>query len=631
MIQPFTRLTLAFLTIGILASCGGSEEPAKVETTSTGTQQVIDYHSNANVHDVFTRHLHLDIAVDFENKSIQGVAQFDVEVVTGNKMILDTKTMDIEKVTINTDEIATTFTKAEETEMLGAALTVDLPEGTEKVNVYFKTRPEAAALQWLSAQQTAGKKNPFLFTQGETILTRSWIPCQDTPSRRFTYTARVTVPEELMAVMSASNPKVNNQQGVYEFEMKNPIPSYLVALAVGELEFREIGPRTGVYSEPSVVAGAAYEFADMEEMVKAAESLYGEYKWGRFDVIVLPPSFPYGGMENPMLTFATPTVIAGDRSLTTLIAHELSHSWSGNLVTNATWEEFWLNEGFTVYFERRIMELLYGKGYVEMLAMLGMQDLDAQIATMMVKNTEDTQLKTNLKDRDPEEAFSEIPYEKGYAFLRLLEETVGREKMDAFLVQYFKEYEFQTMTSEKFVKYLKAELLEKNNIAINVDEWIYGQGLPTNCPKINSDRFEKVDEAIAAFIGGKKAPKELATTEWSTHEWRHFLRNLPATMTAQQMSGLDATFNFTNSGNSEILAAWFEQSIDNNYSKAYPKLEEFLIRVGRRKFLTPLYEALTATDEGLVFAREVYAKARPNYHYVSTQTIDAMLKWDSAA
>lgn len=622
-------LTIALLP-ALFAACGGNAEPEnESESSNTEIKEAVDYHSYANVQDVYTKHMDLDIGVDFEERIISGKATFTIDVINGDKMVLDTKTMDIQKVTVNEDEAETTFNKAEEDPMLGAALTVDLPENTQKVNVYFSTRPEAAALQWLNPQQTAGKVHPFLFTQGETILTRSWVPCQDTPSKRFTYTAKVTVPEELMVVMSASNPKENNKKGVYEFEMTNPIPAYLMALAVGDLEFREIGPRTGVYSEPGEVEKAQYEFADMEEMVKTAEQLYGPYKWERFDVIVLPPSFPYGGMENPRLTFATPTVIAGDRSLTTLIAHELSHSWSGNLVTNATWEDFWLNEGFTVYFERRIMEEMYGKDYVNMLAMLGMQDLRDEVADMG-NDGEYTRLKTDLKDKDPEDAFSDIPYEKGYAFLLLLEQKAGRDKFDEFVATYFKTHEFQTMTSDKFVAYLKKELLEKNSIEVNVDEWVYQTGLPANCPNVESDRFTKVEASIASFIAGETKAADLATAEWSTHEWRHFLRNLPKDITVDQMTELDAAFNFTNSGNSEILAAWFENSINNNYAVAYPKLEEFLINVGRRKFLAPLYQALSETEDGMEFALQVYAKARPNYHYVSTQTIDQMLKWEKA-
>ena len=288
--------------------------------------------------------------------------------------------------------------------------------------------------------------------------------------------------------MSAENPTAVNAEAVYSFAMPHPVPSYLLALAVGELEFRPLGgsPRAGVYAEPPVVEKAAAEFADTEKMIAAAEALYGPYRWGRYDLLVLPPSFPFGGMENPRLTFATPTIIAGDRSLVSLVAHELAHSWSGNLVTNATWNDFWLNEGFTTYFEMRIMEAVYGREHSEMLAALAHQDLADAVAEAGATSP-DTHLRLNLAGRNPDEGVTSIPYDKGYFFLRLIEETVGREAWDAFLRGYFDTFAFQSMDTDGFLAYLREKLLagrpgveEKLQIAA----WVDGPGIPANCPQV---------------------------------------------------------------------------------------------------------------------------------------------------
>ena len=326
-------------------------------------------HSCARPDEVAVKHLHLDLKVDFEQKKLIGSAELKLDRKEGaNELRLDTSGLKITKIEADGKELV--WSLGQHLAPLGQSLTIELPATGDEVKIHYASSPGAEAVQWLSPEQTTDKKHPFLFTQSQAILARTWVPCQDTPAVRMTYSAKISVPKELMAVMSASNPQKKNETGVYEFEMKQPIPSYLLALAVGDLKFQSLGPRSGVYSEPSVLKAAVYELFDTEKMISAAEKLYGPYRWDRYDVIFLPSSFPFGGMENPRLTFATPTILAGDRSLVALIAHELAHSWSGNLVTNATWNDFWLNEGFTVYFEQRIMESIYGRKYSEMLARL---------------------------------------------------------------------------------------------------------------------------------------------------------------------------------------------------------------------------------------------------------------------
>ena len=595
---------------------------------ATGGRMVQDPHSHARPDEAVVKHIDLDLTVDFDHHILKGWAKLTIDNKTGaHRLILDSRRLTIERVVLD-DGKPTTFKLVPDTEFMGDALEIAIEPNTKTVTVYYQTAPDAPALQWLAPEQTADKKAPFLFTQSQPILARSWIPCQDSPGIRITYTATIRTRPDLLALMSATNSQQKSPDGVYHFTMPQPIPPYLFALAVGNLEFRSISNRSGVYAEPSVVDKAAWEFADTEKMIQAAENLYGPYRWERYDILVLPPSFPFGGMENPRLTFATPTVLAGDRSLTALVAHELAHSWSGNLVTNATWDDFWLNEGFTVYFERRIMEALYGKKYADMLAVLGYQDLLSTLEELGYDNPL-TQLKTHLEGHDPDEGITDIPYEKGYFFLRMLEEAVGRPTWDAFLRKYFDTFAFQSMTTERFEAYMTEHLLHhdaQKMKALKIKEWLYQPGLPDNCPKVHSTEFDRVEQQVQRFLNGIP-PEQLDVSGWTTHHWLHFLRSLPETLTNDQLAALDNAFHFTQSGNSEILSTWLGIAIDHQYKAAYPQVKAFLTSQGRRKFLRPLYQKLAQTPEGKQFALEIYREARPMYHAISRNTIDAILGW----
>ena len=616
------RLIVPIIALLLIIACKSeNKKESKTEQNIT----VRDPHSCAKQDEAVVKHLDLDIIVDFESQIIAGTASWDVEIKKGNTINFDTRDIHIESITLD-DGSTAKYSFGKSILFLGQALTVNVKPDTKKVIIKYTTTPDAAALQWLSPDQTFGKELPYLFTQGEAILTRSWIPCQDSPGIRFTYSAKVQVPKSMLAVMSAENPQKKNDNGVYTFKMDNPIPAYLMALSVGDIAFKSVGPRTGVYAEPGMLEKSAWELGEMEKMVSDAEALYGEYKWGRYDVLILPPSFPFGGMENPKLTFATPTIIAGDRSLTALIAHELAHSWSGNLVTNATWNDFWLNEGFTVYFERRIIEKMYGKDFADMEARLGYQDFVEEVK-YQGDTSLDTRLHLSLENRDPDEGMSDIAYEKGYAFLRYLEEQTSRDSLDRFLKNYFNHFAFKTITTEQFVKYLKDNYLSKFPKAnVDVNEWVYKTGIPKVHRAPVSVKFAAIDEWLENYKNGKFKEADLPKS-FSTHEWIYLIRNLPETISEKQFKEWESLYKWSKSGNAEIKAAWFEKAINAGYGKyLLADIERFLVSVGRRKYLEPIYTSMV--EHRLVKeANEIYKKARPAYHFVSVQTIDALLKY----
>jgi hypothetical protein len=599
-----------------------------------------DSHSYANPELVRVRHLNLDLKVIFEQQTIQGTAVLSIEQYghDAKQLILDSKALQIDETEVSPDGVKyqeARFSIGSGNRSLGAPLRIDIAPDTKFVKIRYSTDPTATALQWLAPEQTADKQHSFLYTQSQAIHARSWIPLQDSPGVRVTFEARIHVPAGMKAVMGAK--AVNNCSNPDDcrFTMDQAVPPYLIALAVGDLAFHSTGPRTGVWAEPSIVAKAAAEFSDMEKMLEAAEKLYGPYRWNRYDVLVMPPSFPFGGMENPMLTFATPTVIAGDKSLVSLIAHEMAHSWSGNLVTNATWSDFWLNEGYTVYIERRILEEIYGKRRADMEAVLGYQELLDELKS---NPAPDQILHVDLTGRDPDDGATQIPYEKGALFLRQVEAAFGRPRFDAYLKDYFDHFAFQSITTAQSMAYMKSHLFEAklpepkpgepkpgqptievkkvdvSRLAIN--DWIFQPGLPPTAIIPVSDALQAADLAAAAWMKNQK----IDGSQWSTQEWLQFLHSLPKTLSSANMHRLDAQWHFTQTGNDEILAQWLLMSVRNRYEPAYPALETFLETVGRRKCVKPLYDALDRKH-----AVEIYDKARPLYHPITQTTIDALL------
>ncbi len=592
-----------------------------------------DPHSYANPREIRVMHVALDLDVSFEGKTLAGSALLSIDrlAADADRLVVDTRDLTIRRVEASDSSgnfSLTAFELGGSDPILGAPLSISLPADAAAVRVHYATSPGASGLQWLDPPQTAGKLHPFLFTQSQAIHARSWIPLQDSPGVRVTYTATIRTPPELRAVMSAELAEApsGTPPGEHRFVMEQPIPPYLIALAVGDLVFEPMSERTGVWAEPAVVQRAAREFEDTESMMQAVESLYGSYRWGRYDLLVLPPSFPFGGMENPRLTFVTPTILAGDKSLVSLVAHELAHSWSGNLVSNATWRDFWLNEGFTVYVENRIQEAVFGRERALMEATLEVQELEAELARLQPA---DQLLHLDLNGRDPDEGFTSVPYIKGMLFLLSLETVAGRPAFDAFLRSYFDHFAFQSITTEDFLKYLGETLLKENPAIarrVPIARWISEPGLPDDFPRPASDAFSKVREEARRWLAGEAALGNIATREWVTQQWLHFLRALPDNLDEARLRELDEEFGFSRSGNSEILHQWLLIAVRNEFADANEELEHFLTSVGRRKFLKPLYEELVKTPDGLARATKIYDKAKAGYHPIAAATIEDILR-----
>jgi leukotriene-A4 hydrolase len=621
-----------------------SVAPAHSETTVKGGDVPAgsgkaDPHSYGNPEHVQIRQLDLDLAVDFEARRLNGIVILDIErqpaAPVDAPLFLDTSGLTIEQVS-GRKVVAFRPEKFKPVpyhlgpvdRILGSKLSIELPPTATQVWIKYHTSPDAKALQWLEPSRTAGKKKPFLFTQSQAIHSRTWIPLQDSPGARVCFTAAIHIPPGMTALMAAEarlNP-AETARGTFRFRSPQPIPPYLIAIAVGDLSFKSLGRRTGVWAEPAVLESAASEFRDIESMVAACEKDFGFYRWGRFDILVLPPSFPFGGIENPRLTFVTPTILAGDRSLVSLIAHELAHSWSGNLVTGATWRDFWLNEGFTTYLERRIIERVYGRDRADMEAVLGFYELRDELTRLPKK---DQILHIDLTGRDPDLGMTSVPYEKGALFLQAIERAFGRDRFDEFLQDYFNTFRFESITTAQFEAFLREKLLGDDPDSARIIDlrlWLDTPGVPKAVVAPESSRLAAVDRATSEWLAQSIATEKLNAADWSTPEWVRLLRMLPPKLPVERLADLDGHFGLTGRGNAEIAHEWLLLAIRNGYGPANARLEAYLTTIGRRKLVLPLYKALVATPAGRRRAEAIYAKARPFYHPITVGSIDQVMK-----
>jgi len=632
-------LPIRFLTAALAALFLTSCQAQKAPPPATEAGQVapildapdaVDIHSYAKPLEARVTHVALDLGIDFAAKRIGGTATLDIQAKPGAKeIILDDKGLEIDSIADGSGKPLQWKVGAADPN-LGAPLSVALRPDTRLIVIHYKSAPNADALQWLTPEQTAGKKFPFLFSQGESILNRSWIPTQDSPGIRQSWEAKISVDKPLTVVMSApraAEPADAGDERTFSFRMEHPVAPYLIAIAAGDLAFRDLGPRTGVWAEPVTLDKAAAELSDTEEMVDAAEALYGPYQWGRYDMLVLPPSFPLGGMENPTLTFLTPTFIAGDKSLVSLIAHELAHSWSGNLATNATWADFWLNEGMTTYAERRIVEAIYGPKVAAQQVALGLDAMNKAVEENGGPTGADTRLHIGLSGRNPDAGLTDIAYEKGAAFLRTIEASVGRGRFDEWLKGWFDRHKFQPVTTSIFLADIREHLVKGDKALeakLQLDRWVLEPGIPSNIAPADPEAFAAVVAAVAAFKTGKM-PDSATWNGWTTDERLRFLTRIDKKQPADRLAALDKSFNLSRSGNNEARFAFLTLAVDNRFDPAVPALEEFLTIQGRRKFVRPLITALAADPQwGRPIAARIYAKTRASYHPVTTRNLDKL-------
>ena len=583
----------------------------------------IDPHSYTDPSQGSMSHLFLDWQVDFDSHKLSGIARLDFAKAVQGPLDLDTRDLVIESV-CDAQGKPLEWEIAEPEGFMGAKMTIQRPQPIDKIEIQYSTSPNASALQWLDPQHTAGGKSPFLFSQCQPIHARSMAPLQDSPRVRFSYQAKVHVAQGLSAVMSAApGEESTDDQGMscFEFNMPQPIPAYLLALAVGHLAARDLSPRARLYAEPATLEESAWEFAEVEQIIVAAEKVFGPYLWERFDFIVMPPAFPYGGMENPRLTFLTPTLITGDRSLVTVLAHEAAHSWTGNLVTNATMGDFWLNEGFTVWAERRILEALKDKEAVALAATIGRHDLEQEIERFG-PDSPFTALENQLDGIDPDEIYSSIPYEKGFLFVTLMEQTLGREAFDDLVQRYIKHFQFQSITTSEFEAFMEAEkpgLLAK----IDAEKWLRGKGIPANAPTFNSKRLEHLDMLLAGWNKGQK-PDTAELESWSFAERQVFLQKLARPMSLEDCRWLDENLKLSTSGNAELRCEWIVIALVSGYPEAVEQAKAFVMKIGRMKFLKPIYNALKGVD--LKRAQAIFKEGADRYHPIARAGLEALLE-----
>ncbi|KAI9096655.1 peptidase family M1-domain-containing protein [Phlyctochytrium arcticum] len=596
-----------------------------------------DPNSFANTDEIHVKHTHLSLSADFDAKILAGHVVHTA--VTGKdnvkSIVFDTSFLDVKSAVLVSDkETELKFEIAEHNEKYGAKLTVHFPQAFSanqevKVKINYATTTKCTAIQWLEPSQTIGKKYPYLFSQCQAIHARSMLPCQDTPGNKHTWSADISVPSHLRALMSGlrTSDKTDGDRKIYSFEQKVTIPSYLIALAVGNLEGREIGPRSTVWSEPEMVEASAWEFKDTETFIATGESLLTPYEWGAYDLLVLPPSFPYGGMENPCLTFVTPTLLAGDRSLVDVVAHEIAHSWMGNLVTTLNWEHFWLNEGFTMFIERKITGRLHGQPTAEFDAIIGIKALQESIDHFdEIKRPEFSCMCPRLANEDPDDAFSSVPYEKGFNLLFYLERILGgAEIFEPYLKEHVKNFAHKSITTDDFLKLLfdffqRTHGDEKVKIlnSVDWDAWLHKPGMPPVVNDFDKSLAEACEDLASKWSNAKATPDFDKTPfdGFNTGQKVMFLEKCLAksAFTHDVLIKMDSSYKLTESRNAEIRFRWQMLCLKANYEVIFPHVVTFLGEVGRMKYVRPLYRELNKCKNGSAVAKQTFLKHRNFYH-----------------
>ena len=581
-----------------------------------------DPHSFSNTEQGKIDHIDFHMEIQFENHTIQAQAIYSFNSPIKDSLFLDMRDLDIKRVHSGGREIEWEIDQHDT--LKGKRLHLRDLSGATACTIEYSTNPSASALQWLKPSQTAGGQHPFLYSQSQPIHARSIFPCQDTPSVRFTFSAEVEVPNPLSVVMGASpvGSRIEETTSHFRFDMPQPIPSYLFAIAAGNINFNSIGPRSGIYAEPEFLDSASWEFAKTEDMLEVAEGLFGQYEWDRYDILILPPSFPYGGMENPRLTFLNPMFIVGDRSETIIVTHELAHAWTGNLVTNATWEDFWLNEGWTTYAQSRITEELEGREYSQFRAALS-RDFMFEDMNLFGLESIQTRLNFRMEGVDPDEALSSIPYHKGSAFLTLLEETFGRERFDAFIKKYIANFKFKSLSTKGFIDFLTQEF-PKIEEQVNIHEWLFEPGFPSNAPVLQSNIYRNIVTFVEGFNKGEM-PTERDVAGWKPAEIVLFLRLIPEKISIENCRYLEALFDFKGEQNPTPLSFFYIIALHSGYEDAWPGIQKLVRRIGRGLLVNRIYRAIVKSDWARDRAHELLESSRSRYHPLTIAGIENIL------
>ncbi|XP_030031812.1 leukotriene A-4 hydrolase isoform X1 [Manduca sexta] len=579
------------------------------------------------------KHLSISLNVDFVKKVLNGVATLHFDVLEDiDNVVLDSSNLTIEAIESD-DGTKLQYKVDEPVPNFGSKLTITLPKQASsgeklKIKIKYTTSPTASALQWLDPAQTSGKKHPYLFSQCQPIHARSIVPCQDTPAVKFTYEADVSAPEEFTVLMSALRGEA--RANTTSFRQPMPLPAYLIAIAVGVLESRVLGPRSKVWSEKEEIERSAWEFAETEKYLQAAERLCGPYVWTQYDLLVLPPSFPYGGMENPCLTFVTPTLLAGDRSQADVIVHEIMHSWTGNLVTNRNFEHFWLNEGFTVFLERKvgaslISDPVEAKKSRDFHSLLGLQELSETVNDHLGASNPLTRLVPDLNGVHPDDAFSRVPYEKGSLFLRYLEDLVGGpEVFDDFLRSYLRNFSKKSLDTDQFKAYLLNYFKDNDKLnAVDWETWFFKSGMPPIIPDYDTSMTKSVTALVAKISQDNATISESDVKSFTPHQMINLLQELidrPA-LPLETLQTLGEEYKVNASKNTELLYRWLRLCIR---SKDHSKLNEvfnFVNQQGRMKYVRPVYRDLYAWEDVRDQAIDNFLKNEQYMMHVSAYTI----------
>ena len=626
------------------------------------TQNKEDISSYSNFDEIIQKEVFIDVSLDFDKKQMLGTMEVKYEILSSEipNVILDLKGPEIVSV-----EYVIKNEKNEEKTMipltyeiysenvykdsLGTPLKISLdnvkkniPDEYNKLSksktlmlcIKFITTENCTGIQFLTKEQTYTKKYPFMFTQCEAIQCRSLFPVQDSPSVKSIYKVKTSIPSPLTflfgGIKKESYLDNKSNQNVTIFEQKIPIPSYLVAFVAGELEYGKISERCGVWTEVGLCKIACNEFKDAEKYVQIAEEYFNHpYEWEIYNLLVLPFSFPYGGMENPNLTFVTPALLAGDCSMSNVIGHEISHSWTGNLVTNKNWKNFWVNEGFTIFMERKLDSALLGEEMENLEAIVGNNELIADIKLLGL-DSEYTKLSPDFGGNDPDDGFSTVPYEKGYQFLIFIEKLIGKDNFREVMQKYIKKYRYKSVDHTAFKEVLEGLINEKLKDPkkiideINWDKWLYEKGIPSYKNDFSSKLLKEAEKLAEDFLQEKEDKSSVLKVfkEWHTNVKLAFLNYLldnKNKIDEKIMKNLKNELNLAEEYNSEIKYMWYLLALDKKVEEEIPNIKKFLETHGRLKYVRPVYFAWIEKDYNQ--AKEFFDKTKYLYHAFARRII----------